>query len=280
MMKKLIPIILLAIIITPANAQQVTGEFPLVSESSGAHTSLANAIVIREPQVSQIFLETIRIDERHFYTFSAAKGEALNIQMFVPIIPGLEDYSPTIAFYKLGEQREFFRYIPEMFFNEIMATPETSGDFFVKQAIRGAIQETGIWVVEVFDEGECIVIGIPHGPSASVVEKKCTPEFHKVLQGKYGLQFGTEGRQSEVENLQLTASPSSATIQGNILSFVDRQVFFEQPLGEFLELFTPGGQVETGGSIEDKPIDDLRWLTLLVLAIVVIILLTVKFRRR
>jgi len=171
MIKKLIPIILLAIIITPANAQQVTGEFPLVSESSGAHTSLPNAILITEPQTSQIFLETIRLDERHFYTFSAAKGEALNIQMFVPIIPGLENYSPTIAFYKLGEQKEFFRYIPKMFFNEIMATPETSGDFFVKQAIRGAIEETGVWVVEVFDEGDCIVRGIPIGPSASVVQK-------------------------------------------------------------------------------------------------------------
>ena len=279
-MKKLIPIILLAIIMTPANAQQVTGEFPLVSESSGAHTSLGNAILITEPQTSQIFLETIRIDERHFYTFSAAKGEALNIQMFVPIIAGLEDYSPTIAFYKLGEQREFFRYIPEMFFNEIMATPQTSGDFFVKQAIRGAIQETGIWVVEVFDEGECIVIGIPIGPSASVVEKKCTAEFHKVLQGKYGLQFGTEGRQAESENIMLTADPSTATIQGSILSFIDRQVFFEQPLGDFLELFTPGGQVETGGSIEDRPLDDLRWLALIVLAIIVVLLITIKFRRK
>lgn len=279
-MKKLIPIILLAIIITPANAQQVTGEFPLVSESSGAHTSLPNAILITEPQTSQIFLETIRIDERHFYTFSAAKGEALNIQMFVPIIPGLEDYSPTIAFYKLGEQREFFRYIPEMFFNEIMATPQTSGDFFVKQSIRGAIEETGVWVVEVFDEGECIVIGIPHGPSASVVEKRCTPEFHKVLQGKYGLQFGSEGRQAESENIMLTADPSSATIQGSILSFVDRQVFFEQPLGEFLELFTPGGQVETGGSPEDVSLDNLRWLALIALTIIVVLLLTVKFRRK
>jgi len=279
-MKKLIPIILLAIIMTPANAQQVTGEFPLVAESSGAHTSLGNAILITEPQTSQIFLETIRIDERHFYTFSAAKGDALNIQMFVPIIPGLEDYSPTIAFYKLGEQREFFRYIPEMFFNEIMATPQTSGDFFVKQAIRGAIEETGIWVVEVFDEGECIVIGIPIGPSASVVEKKCTAEFHKVLQGKYGLQFGSEGRQAESENIMLTADPSSATIQGSILSFVDRQVFFEQPLGDFLELFTPGGQVETGGSPEDISQDDLRWLALIVLAIIVILLVTIKFRRK
>jgi hypothetical protein len=279
-LKKLIPIILLAIIITPANAQQVTGEFPLVSESFGAHTSLQNAIIITEPQTSQIFLETIRLDERHFYTFSAAKGEALNIQMFVPIIPGLEDYSPTIAFYKLGEQKEYFRYIPEMFFNEIMATPDTSGDFFVKQAIRGAIEETGIWVVEVFDEGECIVIGIPIGPSASFVEKKCTPEFHKVLQGKYGLQFGTEGRQAESENIMLTADPSTATIQGSILSFVDRQVFFEQPLGDFLELFTPGGQVETGGSPEDIFQDDLRWLALIVLLIIVILLITIKFRRK
>jgi len=274
-MKKLIPIILLAIIITPANAQQVSGDFPLVAESFGAHTSLPNAIVITEPQVLQIFLETMRLDERHFYTFSAAKGEALNIQMFVPIIPGLENYSPTIAFYKLGEQKEFFRYIPKMFFNEIMATPETSGDFFVKQAIRGAIEETGIWVVEVFDEGDCIVRGIPIGPSASFVEKKCIPEFFSVLQGKYGLQFGTEGRQSE---LTLTAEPSN--IQGNILSFVDRQVFFEQPLGDFLELFTPGGQVETGGSPEDISLDNLRWLALLALAIIVILLLTVKFRRR
>ncbi len=78
----------------------------------------------------------------------------------------------------------------------------------------------------------------------------------------------------------LTADPSTATIQGSILSFVDRQVFFEQPLGDFLELFTPGGQVETGGSPEDISQDDLRWLALIVLSIIVILLITIKFRRR
>jgi len=269
---KIIPIILIvSLVITPSYAQ-------LVTESEGTHTTLLRAIHLTEPQISQIFLETLRIEQRHFYTFDAALGEITNIQMLVPMISGLENYSPTIAFYKIGEQKEYFRYTPEIFFGEIMATPQTRDNYFVKQAIRETISETGTYVVEVFDEGDCIVIGIPDGPSAPFVEKKClVPDAFSVLQGKYGLQFGTEGRQSE---LTLTASPSSPNIQGNILSFIDNQVFFEKPLGQFLSVFTPGGLIETGGSIEDRSTDDLRWLILIALAIVVIVLVTVKFRKR
>jgi hypothetical protein len=272
---KLIPIILIvSLVVTPSYAQ-------LVAESEGTHTTLLRAVHLTEPQILQIFLETLRIEQRHFYTFDAAQGESTNIQLLVPMIQGLENYSPTIAFYKIGEQKEYFRYTPEIFFGEIMATPQTSDNYFVKQAIREIIPETGTYVVEVFDEGDCIVIGIPDGPSAHLVEKKClVPDAFSVLQGKYGLQFGTEGRQSGLDNLQLTASPSSPNIQGSVLSFIDNQVFFEKPLGQFLSVLTPGGLVETGGSIEDRATDDLRWLILIVLAIVVIVLVTRKFRKR
>jgi hypothetical protein len=262
-MIKLIPIFLLVIIVmNPVYAQ-------LVAESEGTHTTLPKAIHLTEPQTSQIFLETLRIEQRHFYTFNAAQGEGVNIQMFVPIIQGLENYSPTIAFYKLGEQKEYFRYTPEMFFGEIMATQQIEDNFFVKQAIREVIPETGVYVVEVFDEGDCIVIGIPDGPSAPFVEKKCVvPDAFSVIQGKYALQFGTEGRQSELPN-----------IQGNIATFIANQVFFEEPIGDILSAFSPGGQVETGGSIEDRSTDDLRWLILIVLAIVVIAIIALKFRK-
>jgi len=249
----------------PVYAQQV-------SESFGTHTSFEKAIHLTEPQVSQIFLETLRYfrssdvaptgeNERHFYTFSAAKGEALNIQMLVPIIPGLENYAPTIAMYKVGEQKEFFRYIPVMFFEGFMATPQTRDNFFVRQSIQGVVAETGVWVVEVFDEGNCIVRGIPHGPSAKFVEKKCTPDFYDVIQGKYAIQFGTEGRESTLPN-----------IQADIASFISNEVFFEKPLGMVFSAFGLGKLVEAEGD-RNIDLDQIRILMLFLLAIIVIVLI-------
>ena len=238
----------------PVYAQQV-------SESFGTHTSFEKAIHLTEPQVSQIFLETLSFDQRHFYTFSAAKGEALNIQMLVPILPGLENYAPTIAFYKVGEQKEFFRYIPVMFFEGFMATSQTRDDFFVRQAIQGVVEETGVWVVEVFDEGNCIVRGIPHGPEAKFVEKKCIPEFYDVIQGKYAIQFGKEGRESTLPN-----------IQADVTSFISNEIFFEKPLGMFLAAFGFGKLVEAEVD-RNIVLDQIRILMLFILAILVIVLI-------
>lgn len=249
---KLISVIFfLGLMITPAFAQRV-------AESDGTQTDLLAAIHIVEPEVKQIFLETLRIDERHFYTFDAAQGESINIQMFVPILDGLQNYAPTIAFYKVGEQKEFVRYIPELFFGEIMATPQTTSmlgeNWFVRQNIQTIIDETGTYVVEVFDEGDCIVRGIPDSPTAKFIEKKCVaPDFFFVLVGKYGLQFGTEERSSVQDNLQTT---------------LFTRAFFEDPLSTLLTGFV----VDTIETQQGK-IDSLRIFGLFLLAIVVIVLI-------
>lgn len=246
----LIVILLLAVIMTPAYAQYV--------ESDRSQTSLSNAVVL-DTDTPQVYFETIRFNERHFYTFDAAQGETVSFSIIIPKINELDNYMPTVAFYKLGENKEFIRFSPPMFFGEIPGERQTisfgigSGNWFQNQIVTKIIDETGTYVIEVFNEGNCLI------RIDSSVEKKCDAlvenptEFFPVIQGKYGLIFG------------------------NIRSFdlnthIQSHVFFEDPIGNLISgIF--GGDIETGGSPEDIGRDDLRWIIIISLIIIAVIII-------
>ena len=246
----IIPIILLAIVMTPAYAQFV--------ESDGSQTTLSNAVVL-DTDTPEVFFETIRFNERHFYTFDAAQGETVSFSIIIPTISGLDNYMPTVAFYKLGEDKEFIRFSTPMFFGEIPGERQMvtfgigSGNWFQNQMVTITIDETGTYVIEVFNEGNCLV------RIDNTVEKKCDvivenpTEFFTVIQGKYGLIFGN------VRSFDL-------------ITHIQSHVFFEDPIGNLISgIF--GGDIETGGSPEDIGRDDLRWIIIISLIIIVVIII-------
>ncbi len=246
----IIAIILLAIVMTPAYAQYV--------ESDGSQTSLSNAVIL-DTDTPEVFFETIRFNERHFYTFDAAQGETVSFSIIIPTISGLDNYMPTIAFYKLGEDKEFIRFSAPMFFDEIPGERQIvtfgigSGNWFQNQIVTMIIDETGTYVIEVFNEGNCLV------RIDSTVEKKCDvivenpTEFFTVIQGKYGLIFGN------VRSFDL-------------ITHIQSHVFFEDPIGNLIGAIN-GGVIETGDSPEDIGRDDLRWIIIISLIIIAVIII-------
>jgi len=245
----IIPIIL-AIVMTPAYAQFV--------ESDGSQTSLSNAVVL-DTDTSEVFFETLRFNERHFYTFDAAQGETVSFSIIIPTISGLDNYMPTVAFYKLGEDKEFIRFSPPMFFGEIPGERQIvtfgigSGNWFQNQRVTMIIDQTGTYVIEVFNEGNCLV------RIDSTVEKKCDvlsenpTEFFTVIQGKYGLIFG---------NIR----------SFDFITHIQSHVFFEDPLGNLIGAIF-GGVIETGGSPENIRTDDFRWIIIISLIIIAVIII-------
>ena len=235
---------------TPAYAQYV--------ESDGSQTSLSNAVIL-DTDTPEVFFETIRFNERHFYTFDAAQGETVSFSIIIPTISGLDNYMPTIAFYKLGEDKEFIRFSAPMFFDEIPGERQIvtfgigSGNWFQNQIVTMIIDETGTYVIEVFNEGNCLV------RIDSTVEKKCDvivenpTEFFTVIQGKYGLIFGN------VRSFDL-------------ITHIQSHVFFEDPIGNLIGAIN-GGVIETGDSPEDIGRDDLRWIIIISLIIIAVIII-------
>jgi hypothetical protein len=256
MIKNILIILLVTIAVSPVFAH-------IIQESDSSHKSLQKAIHIDDPQVSQVFYETIRFDQRHFYTFDAAQGETIHLEILIPLLKGLEDYKPTMAFYKIGDsQKEFLRYTPVMFFGEIPAERTIfyerfgQANYYLNQKLDLNIQQTGTYVIEIFDEGNCIVI------IDSMTEKKCAPEmlakYFEVIQGKYAFVIGTLEQN---------------TFQDNINGWIQTRIFFEDPIGNFINSISKGGVIETGGSPEDIHYDDFRWFVLLVLLITTIVLI-------
>jgi hypothetical protein len=185
MQSSIILLVLLAFVIPPAFAYTII-------ESDGTQTSLEKALHFDDTQLSQIVYGTLNMGQRHYYTFDAAKGEKVHFEILIPLIEGNENYKPTAAFYKEGsELKEFIRYKPPFYFDEIPAQrlsfyePFGQANWFMNQDETREIAETGTYVIEIFDEGECVVVeGIN-------VEKKCLPEYFSVKQGKYAFVMGT-----------------------------------------------------------------------------------------
>jgi len=233
---------------TPAYAQFV--------DSNGSQTSLSNAVIL-DTDTQEVFFETIRFNERHFYTFDAAQGETISFSIIIPKISGLDNYMPTVAFYKLGEDKEFIRFSQPMFFGEIPGQRQMTtihfSNWFLNQDVTEIISETGTYVIEIFDEGDCLV------RIDSTVEKKCDvlaenpTEFFSVIQGKYGLIFGT------IDSY-------------DFITFIQTHVFFEDPLGNLISAIN-GGVIETGDSPEDIDRDDLRWILILSLLVITAVII-------
>lgn len=246
--KTIIPIILLAIVMTPAYAL-------FVGESDGSNTSINNAVRIDDPQVLQVYYETLRFDQKHFYTFDAAQGETINFQLIIPFLDGLENYMPTIAFYKEGGDKEFIRFSQPMFFGEIQGERTIRNNFYENQDQTRIIGETGTYIIEIFDEGNCLV------RIDSMTEKKCdilaeNPfEFFDVIQGKYALKIGTVNQN---------------TIHDDIQTWVQTRIFLEDPIGNLISSF---GVLETGDSEENINRDDFRWIIIISLIIITAVII-------
>jgi len=254
----IIPIILSVIVIGLGIFIFLPSAFAQFVESDGSQTSLSNAVVL-DTDTSEVFFETLRFDQRHFYTFDAAQGETVSFSIIIPKISGLDNYMPTIAFYKLGDDKEFIRFSPPMFFGEIPGERQIvtfgigSGNWFQNQRVTMIIDETGTYVIEVFNEGNCLV------RLDSTVEKRCDvlvenpTEFFPVIEGKYGLIFGN------VRSF-------------DFITHIQSHVFFEDPLGNLISAIF-GGVIETGGSPENIRTDDLRWIIIISLIIIAVIII-------
>ena len=252
----IIPIILSVIVIglgififLPAFAQTV-------QESDGSHTSLQNAINIANPEVSQVYYETLQYNQRHFYTFDAAQGETIHFELNIPLLDGLENYMPTIAFSKLGDtQKEFIRYSLPMFFGEIEGARSIQNNFYQNQDETRIIEETGTYVIEIFEEGNCLV------RLSSTIEKRCdilpdNPfEFFDVFQGKYAFEIGT------IDESQIPDKTNS---------WIQTRIFLEEPIGNLIHSLTI---VQTGDSPENLGSDDLRWIIILSLLLISVIII-------
>lgn len=245
-----IAMFLIALIITPAFAHKIV-------DSDGTQTSLEKAIFISDPEISQIFYEILPMSQRHFYTFDAAKGESIHFELLIPLLSGLENYHPTIAFYKIGSaERELIKFTPPMFFGEIPAQRLTfnfgQANWFKNQDETKIIPETGTYAIEIFDEGNCIVIGEGN------FEKNCLPEFFSVTQGKYGFVIGTIDEHTFIDNFD---------------GWTKTRVFFEDSIGKLISTFT-GGTIESGDSPEDIARDNFRWVIILILIITTIVIIS------
>lgn len=242
-------IILIALMVTPAFAHKII-------DSDGTHTSLEKAINIPDPEIEQIFYETLDKTQRHYYTFDAMKDDLIHFQLLIPLLTGLETYHPTIAFYKTGSaERELIKYVPPMIVDEFTGKRLTfnfgQANWFINQDETRMIPETGTYVIEIFDEGNCLVIGDAN------LERNCLPEFFSTTQGKYGFVIGTIDESSVKDELDV---------------FLETRVFFEDRIGSLISQFT-GGVLESGGSPEDLGYDDFRWIIILMLIIITIIII-------
>jgi hypothetical protein len=62
-----------------------------------ARRSLENALKIPDHKISWAIYENLGANEEKFYSFEAKPGDSFYASIVIPKIPGLEEYSPTLA---------------------------------------------------------------------------------------------------------------------------------------------------------------------------------------
>ncbi len=91
--KRLVPFtLLLALTIAPnALAHRLV-------ENDGTHVDAASALVVTEPDISQLILHEVTVgNEEVWLTFQGTAGGSVYLQLGVPVIDTLSDYHPAVA---------------------------------------------------------------------------------------------------------------------------------------------------------------------------------------